>query len=126
LIIPSKIESKVNSLAVIAQTNNQEVKGKNRTLLKNSSLCESAIVSNAVVDTDNGEIEVVREVQAKEKYGIAKEYGISVAELEKQNPKKNGLPVGYQLNIRGKSQLIVKVLFRKTLSLIRMWIQITM
>jgi hypothetical protein len=49
-----------------------------------------------------------------------------VAELEKQNPKKNGLPVGYQLNIRGKSQLIVKVLFRKTLSLIRMWIQITM
>jgi LysM repeat protein len=27
LIIPSKIESKVNSLAVIAQTNNQEVKG---------------------------------------------------------------------------------------------------
>jgi LysM repeat protein len=43
-------------------------------------------ISNAVVDTDNGEIEVVREVQAKEtKYGIAKEYGISVAALEKQN-----------------------------------------
>jgi LysM repeat protein len=38
LIIPSKIESKVNSLAVIAQTNNQ-VRGINRTLLKNSSLC---------------------------------------------------------------------------------------
>jgi hypothetical protein len=67
LIIPSKIESKVNSLAVIAQTNNQEVKGINRTLLKNSSLAESAIVSNAVVDTDNGEIEVVREVQAKKR-----------------------------------------------------------
>jgi cell wall-associated NlpC family hydrolase len=105
LIIPSKIESKVNSLAVIAQTNNQEVKGnKPNTTEKTAPFAESAIVSNAVVDTDNGEIEVVREVQAKEtKYGIAKEYGISVAELEKQNPKiKNGLPVGYQLNIRGK------------------------
>jgi hypothetical protein len=64
LIIPSKIESKVNSLAV-TQTNNQEVKGINRTLLKKQLPLRSAI-SNAVVDTDNGEIEVVREVQAKE------------------------------------------------------------
>jgi LysM repeat protein len=60
-------------------------------------LLSQRIVSNAVVDTDNGEIEVVREVQAKEtKYGIAKEYGISVAELEKQNPK---IKMDYQLVI---------------------------
>lgn len=45
---------------------------------------------------------IVREVLPKEtKYGIAKQYGITVQELEKQNPEiKNTLPVGYKLNIR--------------------------
>lgn len=45
---------------------------------------------------------IVREVLPKEtKYGIAKQYGISVQELEKQNPEvKNGLRVGDKLNIR--------------------------
>jgi LysM repeat protein len=43
-------------------------------------------------------------VLAKEtKYGIAKEYGISVKELERQNPNIiRGLAVGYKLNIRSK------------------------
>lgn len=45
---------------------------------------------------------IVREVLPKEtKYGIAKQYGITVQELEKQNPSvKNGLRVGDKLNIR--------------------------
>lgn len=45
---------------------------------------------------------IVREVLPKEtKYGIAKQYGITVQELEKQNPEiKNSLPIGYKLNIR--------------------------
>lgn len=45
---------------------------------------------------------IVREVLPKEtKYGIAKQYGITVQELEKQNPEiKKSLPVGYRLNIR--------------------------
>jgi hypothetical protein len=47
------------------------------------------------------------------KYGIAKEYGISVAELEKQNPKIKWTSWLWLINIRGKSQLIVKVLCRK-------------
>ena len=44
---------------------------------------------------------IVREVMPKEtKYGIAKQYGITVQELEKQNPEiKNNFPVGYKLNI---------------------------
>jgi cell wall-associated NlpC family hydrolase len=44
---------------------------------------------------------ITREVLAKEtKYAIAKEYGITVKELENQNPAiKNGLPVGYKLSI---------------------------
>ncbi|MES2853071.1 MAG: LysM peptidoglycan-binding domain-containing protein [Bacteroidota bacterium] len=48
---------------------------------------------------------IVREVLPKEtKYGIAKQYGITVQELEKQNPEvKNGLRVGAKLNIRANN-----------------------
>lgn len=46
-------------------------------------------------------VEISREVMPKEtKYAIAKEFGITVAELEKQNPEiKNKLPIGYTLKI---------------------------
>jgi len=46
-------------------------------------------------------VEVIREVQAKEtKYSISKEFGITVAELELQNPEiKTKLPIGYKLKI---------------------------
>ncbi|MEO7976723.1 LysM peptidoglycan-binding domain-containing protein [Flavobacterium sp.] len=46
-------------------------------------------------------VEVIREVQPKEtKYSISKEFGITVAELEMQNPEiKTKLPVGYKLKI---------------------------
>ncbi|WP_343589005.1 NlpC/P60 family protein [Flavobacterium sp.] len=55
--------------------------------------------STEVISTD---VELVREVKAKEtKYGISKEYGITVAELERQNPSvKRKMPVGYLLKIR--------------------------
>ncbi|WJS96645.1 NlpC/P60 family protein [Flavobacterium johnsoniae] len=48
------------------------------------------------------DVELYREVKAKEtKYGISKEYGITVAELERQNPSIKGkVPVGYLLKIR--------------------------
>lgn len=48
------------------------------------------------------DVEVVVEVQPKEtKYAIAKRYGLTVAELEKQNPFIKGkLPIGYVLKIR--------------------------
>ncbi|MFM2369470.1 MAG: hypothetical protein RL619_1776, partial [Bacteroidota bacterium] len=49
---------------------------------------------------------IVREVLPKEtKYGIAKQYGITVQELEKQNPEiKNKLRVGYKLNIQSANE----------------------
>ncbi|MET3026191.1 NlpC/P60 family protein [Flavobacterium sp. UW10123] len=55
-------------------------------------------VNLEVVSTD---VELFREVKAKEtKYGISKEYGITVAELERQNPSIKGkVPVGYLLKI---------------------------
>ncbi|MCD0470629.1 LysM peptidoglycan-binding domain-containing protein [Flavobacterium sp. JAS] len=48
------------------------------------------------------DVEVVVEVLPKEtKYAIAKKYGITVAELERQNPFIKGkLPIGYVLTIR--------------------------
>ncbi|QLC65843.1 C40 family peptidase [Flavobacterium sp. LPB0248] len=61
---------------------------------------EKPIETNAeVVSTD---VELIREVKSKEtKYGISKEYGITVAELERQNPSIKGkVPVGYLLKIR--------------------------
>ncbi|RUT68403.1 peptidoglycan endopeptidase [Flavobacterium cupreum] len=68
------------------------------------------IPSNAIAETEKPaetssaptDVEVSREVQPKEtKYAIAKEFGISVAELEKQNPAiKKKLNVGYVLTIR--------------------------
>lgn len=67
-------------------------------------------VSNTVAIADkpaesnsiSTDVELYREVLPKEtKYGISKEYGITVAELEKQNPSVKGkVPVGYLLKIR--------------------------
>jgi len=50
----------------------------------------------------SADVELFREVKSKEtKYGISKEYGITVAELERQNPSIKGkVPVGYLLKIR--------------------------
>jgi len=52
------------------------------------------------------DVEVVVEVQPKEtKYSIAKKYGITVAELERQNPFIKGkLAVGYILKIRTSAE----------------------
>ncbi|WP_433835902.1 NlpC/P60 family protein [Flavobacterium anhuiense] len=54
------------------------------------------------VETISTDVELFREVKSKEtKYGISKEYGITVAELERQNPSIKGkVPVGYLLKIR--------------------------
>lgn len=54
-----------------------------------------------IENTQTELVEVSREVMPKEtKYAIAKEFGITVAELEKQNPEiRKKLPIGYTLKI---------------------------
>ncbi len=54
------------------------------------------------IEPQTEDVEVSREVLPKEtKYKIAKEFGMTVAELEKQNPEiKAKLPVGYILKIK--------------------------
>jgi cell wall-associated NlpC family hydrolase len=63
-----------------------------------------AFVRTQIDGVENNETHtIIREVLPKEtKYSIAKQYGISVKELEKQNPAiKRKLLVGYKLNILG-------------------------
>jgi Cell wall-associated hydrolases (invasion-associated proteins) len=100
-----------------------------------NELSSSAVVLEKSIDdlkivTD---VEVSVEVQPKEtKYAIAKKYGITVAELEKQNPSiKAKLPVGYVLKIRTSKEkadaaqaLIQNVAIKDTLSTPNQHIQI--
>jgi peptidoglycan endopeptidase LytE len=78
---------------------------------------KSVETENVIVATPQPEIiekaietEIVREVLPKEtKYAIAKEFGLTVAELEKQNPFiKKKLPVGSVLKIHPSSSYVKK------------------
>lgn len=70
---------------------------------KSTDLQQTAanLVSQKETTENNLSQTIIREVLPKEtKYAIAKQYGITVQELEKQNPEvKNSFPVGYKLNI---------------------------
>jgi cell wall-associated NlpC family hydrolase len=112
--------SVINEMAVVAQQN-KEVPKETLAVIPNTSSVlpkiEEAVILQPKIDLPKTELVVVfqenetsnstpevivREVLPKEtKYGIAKQYGITVQELEKQNPEiKNTLPLGYKLNIR--------------------------
>ena len=71
---------------------------------KNSELKPTKIVKKEVL-IQNGV--VIHEVQPKEtKFGIAAKYGISIEELEKQNPEiATNLPIGFKLKINKTSGL---------------------
>lgn len=98
ITIPIKEENSIKILAVKEEIKNEKaIADKDKTRLKTGVLDnEQEVIGNKIV-----EITVTREVLPKEtKYGIAKEYGISVKELERQNPKiAKSLPIGYNLNI---------------------------
>lgn len=64
---------------------------------ENNTITANTVIENNSIST------IVREVLPKEtKYAIAKQYGITVQELEKQNPEiKRKLLVGHKLTISG-------------------------
>jgi cell wall-associated NlpC family hydrolase len=107
LVIPAKIGSFTNTVVVTSPSTQELAVTKPLLIEKEIPVIKAPVVSNTLPASEVSETEVVREVLAKEtKYAIAKEYGITVAELERQNPKiKNGLPIGYQLNIRSKKPI---------------------
>ena len=75
---------------------------KNKTKENNISIEKNTKTQTELtVSTEKTEGSFEHEVVAKEtKYGIAKKYGITVAELEKTNPEIiNQLPVGFKLSI---------------------------
>lgn len=79
--------------------------------IKVKSVKEVAVVSQVNVEEKNAETEITHEVLPKEtKYGIAKEYEITVPELEKQNPNiAKKLLVGSMLKIRSSKVIETKV-----------------
>ena len=98
IIVPVKADSNT-SLVVERMTVNKEVNVEK----------ELAIAPQVDINVKNPETEITHEVLTKEtKYGIAKQYGLTIAELEKQNPNiSNKLLVGSVLKIRA-SKLMEK------------------
>jgi len=95
IVIPTsniQVINEVNEVAAKKEESKSEVKKETPTV----------VVEKEVKTAENTEIEVSHEVLAKEtKYGIAKQYGLTVKELEAQNPKiANKLLVGEKLTIR--------------------------
>lgn len=93
LKIRTSKEKAIQDIASASQTQVAEAVGNSENIGKNDEIKPEIIPAKNV--------EVVVEVQPKEtKYAIAKKYGITVAELERQNPFIKGkLPVGYVLKI---------------------------
>jgi cell wall-associated NlpC family hydrolase len=93
LKIRTSKEKANQDIASASQTQVAEAVGNSENIGKNDEIKPEIIPAKNV--------EVVVEVQPKEtKYAIAKKYGITVAELERQNPFIKGkLPVGYVLKI---------------------------
>lgn len=91
----------VKDAGIASQTQIAENAAKNNTPV---TISENAVKTDGVKPeiTPTTDVEVAVEVQPKEtKFAIAKKYGITVKELERQNPFIKGkLPVGYVLKIK--------------------------
>ncbi|KOP37911.1 LysM peptidoglycan-binding domain-containing protein [Flavobacterium sp. WLB] len=76
--------------------------GKTDQNIKDTPVVSQTQTAEKPESTPVTDVDIVVEVQPKEtKYAIAKKYGITVKELERQNPFIKGkLPVGYVLKIR--------------------------
>ncbi|UUF16557.1 MULTISPECIES: LysM peptidoglycan-binding domain-containing protein [Flavobacterium] len=76
--------------------------GKTDQNIKDTPVVSQTQTTEKPESTPVTDVDIVVEVQPKEtKYAIAKKYGITVKELERQNPFIKGkLPVGYVLKIR--------------------------
>jgi cell wall-associated NlpC family hydrolase/DNA-directed RNA polymerase subunit H (RpoH/RPB5) len=81
IIVPVKVEN--NSNLVVEKEATKTKKQQN----DNEQPKQIAVTPQTVVNDNSTETEITHTVLPKEtKYGIAKQYGISVAELENQNP----------------------------------------
>jgi len=110
IIVPVKTDAN-SSLAL----EEKEVKTEKHSRLNNNRDEQSnkiTVLPQAVVENKTAETEITHEVLPKEtKYGIAKEYGLTIAELERQNPNSTKkLLVGSVLIIHSSKVMETKSL----------------
>ena len=112
----SKVASKSDSALPVITPKLEEAEDSNFNLALTG--IESKLLSQTTASEINVPLITVREVLLKEtKYAIAKQYGITVQELERQNPEiKNSLPVGFKLNIGTKKLPSESVAFQSNFS----------
>ncbi len=105
IIIPVKAENNL-VLATKEQVSKTEKEPSGKKQSQDIAVLVQPTNKNVAVET-----EATHEVLPKEtKYGIAKQYGISVKELEEQNPKiVKKLPVGYVLKIRSSKTVATTI-----------------
>jgi cell wall-associated NlpC family hydrolase len=111
--IPVKEGTKANFLAEKESAKSIEAPAIS---IKETSKAENVVTSPSNESVTELSMVITREVLPKEtKFGIAKQYGISVEELEKQNPgiiKK--LLVGYKLTIHNPNSTVENAIVEKT------------
>lgn len=111
--IPVKEGTKANFLAENESAKSIEAPAIS---IKETSKAEVVVATPSKEAVSELNTVITREVLPKEtKFGIAKQYGISVEELEKQNPgivKK--LLVGYKLTIRNPNSTVENAIVEKT------------
>jgi cell wall-associated NlpC family hydrolase len=111
--IPVKEGTKANFLAEKESAKSSEAPAIS---IKETSKAENVVTSPSNESVTELSMVITREVLPKEtKFGIAKQYGISVEELEKQNPgiiKK--LLVGYKLTIHNPNSTVENAIVEKT------------
>lgn len=112
IVIPSN--GKITGESVVEEMT--QVTTKEVAVSKNKELAPVVAESTKeekgiVIDTQNGDADVIHEVLPKEtKYGIAKKYGITVGVLEKLNPTiQQKLLVGSKLTIRVSNSIVGSV-----------------
>ena len=100
----------------------EELKQANTTLNKEGlkigqilNITSKSIATKNPVQSQKSQI-ITHEVLAKEtKYSIAKKYGVSVEELEKQNPEiVNNLPIGYKLKISSNKASSTEIVYKSS------------
>jgi cell wall-associated NlpC family hydrolase len=104
ILIPVKEE---NSVTPVTVKEDVKIEKSVKVAIKEVPKKQTPVLSQPAMEDIRVETEVTHEVLPKEtKYGIAKEYGITVKELERQNPKlANKLPIGYKLSIRSQKPI---------------------
>lgn len=121
LLIPSKMALKVSNLEITHKVmpketlygiekkynvSDADLKKANPILEKEGLQIDQILVIPSKNAIQSFEKAVYHDVQPKEtKYSIAKQYGVTVEELEKRNPEiVSNLPIGFHLLINGKSE----------------------